>query len=126
MSVLVCPECYGNGYITQHGGGRYFVSTAYPFEQDVRCPWCGGEGRIGAEEAGIECNYGLEALALREWREANPDGLVGRLVELYRRDPRRALLLARYIERYYANASEPGEPWPYQWLAADVASWRAA
>lgn len=127
MSVLVCPECYGNGYITQFGGTRFFVQAGcFPDARDVRCPWCGGEGRIAAEEAGIECNYELEALAIREWREANPDGLVGRLVDLHQRDPQRANLLAIYIERYYANSSLPGQPWPYQWLAADVASWRIA
>jgi hypothetical protein len=61
--------------------------------------------------------------ALAAWREANPQGLIGRLVELHRRDPELAFTLAYYTERYYAQRTPPGEPWPYQWLMADVASW---
>lgn len=61
--------------------------------------------------------------ALAAWREANPQGLIGRLVELHQRDPERARWLAYYIEQYHADRTPPGEPWPYQWLMVDVAGW---
>lgn len=51
--------------------------------------------------------------ALAAWREANLLGLIGRLVELHRRDPQLALRLARHIERYYG----------YQGVVDDVAAW---
>jgi hypothetical protein len=63
--------------------------------------------------------------ALAAWRQANPEGLVGRLVALHQRDPKRALVLARHIEQYHADHTPPGQPWPYQWLMADVAGWPA-
>lgn len=50
--------------------------------------------------------------ALAAWREANLLGLIGRLVELHRRDPQQALVLARYAERH-----------GYEGLAGDVAAW---
>lgn len=52
------------------------------------------------------------AQALAAWREANPEGLIGRLVALHRRDPQKALVLARYAE-----------PHGYEGLAGDVAAW---
>lgn len=64
-----------------------------------------------------------EKRAVKAWRAANPDGLIGRLVDLQRRDPERARRLAYFIERYYGDRSPAGEPWPFQWLMADVASW---
>ncbi|MCX7782643.1 MAG: hypothetical protein N2318_03250 [Meiothermus sp.] len=44
--------------------------------------------------------------ALAAWRRANPDGLVGRLVALHRRDPKRAMVLACYAERVHPGVSE--------------------
>lgn len=54
----------------------------------------------------------LMARALAAWREAHPQGLIGRLIELHRRDPQKALVLARYAE-----------PHGYEGLAGDVAAW---
>lgn len=51
--------------------------------------------------------------AVAAWRGANPEGLIGRLVELHQRDPERARWLARHIERYYG----------YQGVVDDVAAW---
>lgn len=50
--------------------------------------------------------------AVAAWREANPEGLIGRLVSLHQRDPRKALTLAHYAE-----------PHGYEGLADDVAAW---
>jgi hypothetical protein len=63
--------------------------------------------------------------ALAAWREAHPEGLIGRLIELHQRDPKLARTLAYYIERYHAGRTPPGQRWPYQWLMADVAAWPA-
>lgn len=62
------------------------------------------------EEIGFEAMRAAEALAA--WREANPEGLMGRLVALHQRDPRKAVALARYAERH-----------GYEGLADDVAAW---
>lgn len=64
----------------------------------------------------------LLSRALAAWREANPEGLIGRLVALHRRDPQKARTLAFYIETYYMRRTPSGR-WPYQWLMADVAAW---
>lgn len=61
--------------------------------------------------------------ALAAWREVNPQGLIGKLIKLHQRDPRLALRLAYYIERYHAGQTTLGERWDYQWLVADVARW---
>ena len=65
----------------------------------------------------------LMARALAAWREAHPEGLIGRLIDLHQRDPQKALAAAYYVERYHSNRTPPGLSWPYQWLMADVASW---
>jgi len=57
----------------------------------------------------------LEARALAAWREANPDGLISRLIALHQRDRNLALVLARYAERYSSAI--------YGGLEADVAAW---
>lgn len=61
--------------------------------------------------------------ALAAWREAHPEGLIGRLIELHRRDPKLARTLAYYIERYHAERTPGGQEWPYWGLANDVAHW---
>ena len=60
-------------------------------------------------------NLALEARALAAWREANPDGLISRLIALHQRDRNLALVLARYAERYSSAI--------YGGLEADVAAW---
>ena len=75
------------------------------------CAACGGTGGI----LDVYENLALEARALAAWREANPGGLVGRLIELYRHDRGLALVLARYAERYSSAI--------YGRLEADVAAW---
>ena len=75
------------------------------------CAACGGTGGI----LDVYKNLALEARALAAWREANPEGLIGRLIELHRRDRGLALTLARYAERYSSAI--------YGGLEADVAAW---
>jgi len=75
------------------------------------CAACGGTGGL----LDVYENLALEARALAAWREANPGGLVGRLIELHRRDRKLALALARYAERYSSAI--------YGGLEADVAAW---
>ena len=75
------------------------------------CAACGGTGGI----LDVHENHNLEARALAAWRAANPNGLVGRLVELHRRDGGLALALARYAEGYSSAI--------YGGLEADVAVW---
>jgi hypothetical protein len=138
---MKCPRCNGLGEIEhpayqeldrlwnkglvfdEEGITDFWLNRGYnPDNPPARysvCNACGGTGDMEIHE-----NKALEARALAAWREANPQGLVGRLVELHRRAPRLALILARYIERYYARQTPLGQPWPYQWLLADVASWR--
>lgn len=97
-----------------------------------RCERCGetyGPDWVAAWglRCDIECDGSLTmvrqpshlARALAAWREANPDGLTGRLVALHRRDPELGMTLAYYIEKYHHITND--ERWPY--LRADVASW---
>ncbi|MCS6868608.1 hypothetical protein [Thermus sp.] len=49
---------------------------------------------------------------MQAWREANPQGLMGRLVELHLRSREKALVLSRYLEPHL-----PG-------LLEDVIHWR--
>jgi hypothetical protein len=61
---------------------------------------------------------------LAAWHQANPGGLVGRIVALHaagRHDD--ALNLALHTERYYAARTPRGQEWPYWGLANDVAQW---
>ena len=75
------------------------------------CPACDGTGGM----LDVYENPALEARVLAAWREANPEGLIGRLIALHQRDRKLALVLARYAERY-SNAAYGG-------LALDVAAW---
>ena len=75
------------------------------------CAACGGTGGL----LDVYENLALEARALAAWREANPEGLIGRLIALHRRNRELALVLARYAERYSSAT--------YEGLAEDVAAW---
>ena len=75
------------------------------------CAACGGTGSA----LDVYENLALEARALAAWREANPEGLIGRLIALHRRDRGLALALARYSECYSSAI--------YEGLAEDVAAW---
>ena len=75
------------------------------------CAACGGTGGL----LDVYENLALEARALAAWREANPDGLISRLIALHRRDRGLALVLARYAECYSSAI--------YEGLAEDVAAW---
>jgi len=74
------------------------------------CAACGGTGGL----LDVYENLALEARALAAWREANPDGLISRLIALHRRNRELALVLARYAGQYYGLDGE---------LAADIAAW---
>jgi hypothetical protein len=82
-------------------------NPANPPQRYSLCADCGGTGDMAIHENPI-----LEARALAAWREAHPQGLIGRLIDLHRRDPQKALVLARYAE-----------PHGYEGLAGDVAAW---
>ncbi|AZF88256.1 hypothetical protein [Meiothermus phage MMP7] len=135
-----CPRCNGEGEI-EHPAYRELdklwnkglvfdeegitdfwlnrgCNPANPPLRYTACEDCGGTGDMETHE-----NLALESRALAAWREANPQGLIGRLVELHQRDPELAFTLAYYTERYYGSRTPPGECWPYQWLMADVAAW---
>lgn len=83
---------------------------ANPPTRYALCPACGGTGDMETHE-----NLALEARALAAWREANPEGLMGRLIELHQRNRGLALVLAQYAQRYAPTA--------YEGLVLDVASW---
>jgi hypothetical protein len=85
-------------------------SPANPPQRYALCPACGGTGDMDVSE-----NPALEARALAAWRAANPEGLIGRLIALHRRNRALALVLAQYAQRYAPTA--------YQGLVLDVASW---
>lgn len=85
-------------------------NPANPPQRYALCPACGGTGDMDVSE-----NLALEARALAAWREANPEGLMGRLIALHRRNRGLALVLAQYAQRYAPTA--------YEGLAGDVAAW---
>lgn len=55
--------------------------------------------------------------ALAAWRQAHPEGLMGRLLDLHQRDPAKAATLAYYADKY---AMRFGQPYT---LLDDVAAW---
>ena len=86
-------------------------NPANPPLRYTACEDCGGTG----DAPGTHENPALEARALAAWREANPEGLVGRLIALHRRNRGLALVLAQYAQRYAPTA--------YEGLVLDVAAW---
>jgi len=85
-------------------------NPAKPPQRYSLCSACGGTGDMDIYE-----NAALEARAVAAWREANPDGLMGRLVALHQRNRKLALMLTRYAERY--------APMDYNGLELDVTAW---
>ncbi|WP_036200284.1 hypothetical protein [Meiothermus ruber] len=105
--------------ITHFWADRGFNPANPPLRYNA-CRDCGGTGDMDIRE-----NLALEARALAAWRAAG-NSLVDRLVALHQKNRELALALAYYTERYYGDRTEPGKPWPYQWLVPDVASWPKA
>lgn len=94
-----------------HGGDeQYALFLVNNLEADAEAPEYAPRPYQGWQDAKRIINQ-LEALEAA-WREANPEGLVGRLIRLHQRDPRKAVALARYAE-----------PHGYEGLAGDVAAW---
>lgn len=54
MHEEVCPECQGDGYLIYVGSPGYYsegLGNWLPSEEWVRCPRCGGRGRVEVEDA---------------------------------------------------------------------------